>query len=112
MEDFTDKENIPVKIEEEDILEMLRVNGPKDPKTIEMVMQWTKQQEVLVETENTSCAAILFNIEQSNLFVAAGDIEGAIGCLWDAETQALEAGEVELYEQIKEKIGEMEMRKN
>lgn len=92
------------KIEREKVLEMLRTNGLEHPETKELVMKWTAQREAEVEKENTSCAAIVFNIDRSDLYIAAGDKDGAKECLESALDQADQENEKELQDQIIEKL--------
>jgi hypothetical protein len=96
------------KIEKGKILEMLKANGSEHPETKALVIKWTEQQEALVNKENTNRAAIIFNIERSDLYIAAGDIAGALECLEDARLQAHQENETELYDQIMKKMDEME----
>jgi len=108
MEKFPSPENVQENIEKEKVLEMLRANGLGHPETMEMVIAWTKQQEALVEKEGTASARILFEIERSDLYLAVGDIEGALECLEDALTQAHQENEDEFYSQIIKKMDEIE----
>lgn len=108
MENFVKPENSQEKIEKGKVLEMLRVNGFEHPETRDMVMRWTEQQEASVENENTSRAGIVFNIERADLYLAVGDIDGALENLEDARTQALQENDAELYEQIMKKMGEID----
>jgi len=96
------------KIEKEKVLEMLKTKGVDDPETKTLVLQWTKEREAVVAKENTSRAAIVFNIERSDLYVAANDIEGAIECLESALTQAEQENEEKLRKEILEKIESLE----
>jgi hypothetical protein len=88
-------------IEKGKVLEMLRTNGFDHPETRELVIKWTEQQEALVVTSRD---AIVLNIERTDLYLAAGDKDGAIECLEDALTQADQENEKELQDQIVEKI--------
>lgn len=97
-------ENNQEKIEKEKVLEMLRTNGFDHPETKELVMRWTEQREAEVEKENTSRAAIVFNIERSDLYIAMEDKQGAVECLEDALTQADQENDTELQNQILEKL--------
>jgi hypothetical protein len=65
-----------------------------------------------VTAENTSRAAIVFNIERADLYVAAGDFEGAVDCLEDASTQAVQEDEMGLLKQISDKIGQLIQEEN
>ena len=98
-------EEIPNKIEKEVVLEMLKMNGFGHPETRELVTEWTKQKETEVEkNENPNRASILFNIERTDLYFVIGDTRGAVECLEDALLQAEKENEVELQEQILEKL--------
>ena len=97
-------ENNQEKIEKEKVLEMLRTNGLEHFETNELVTKWTLQKEAEVKKENTSRAAILLNIDRTDLYIAIGDNEGAIKNLEDALEQADQENEKELQDQIIEKI--------
>jgi translation elongation factor EF-1beta len=97
------------KIEKQKVLDMLRMNGFGHPETKELVVEWTKQKEAEVEqSENPNRESIIFNIERTDLYIAVGDKEGAIECLEDALTQADQENEVELQNQILEKLKSLE----
>lgn len=108
METFTNPENSQEKIEKGKVLELLRVNGYEHPETKEAVIRWTEQQEALVTKENTSHARITFEIERADLYIAAGDIDGALDCLEDARVQVHYENETELYDLIMKKMDEVE----
>ncbi len=95
------------KIEKETVIEMLRLHGFDHPETKNLVLEWTLQQEEFVAKENTSKASIVFNIERSDLYLAVGDILGALECLDDAYTQALHEDEVGLCQEIQKKREEI-----
>ncbi|MDP3947360.1 MAG: hypothetical protein Q8Q41_01560 [bacterium] len=107
MKTFPNPENSQEKIEKEKVLEMLRANGFEHLETRDLVIKWTEQQEALVAKENTGRAAIVFNIERSDLYLAVGDKDGAIKCLEDARAQAHQENEGELYDQIMKKMDEI-----
>lgn len=89
------------KIEKEVVLEMLKINGFGHAETMTKVIEWTKQQEALV---TTSREGILLNISRVDLYLAAGDKDGAFECLEDALTQADQEGEIELQDEIINKL--------
>ena len=95
-------------IEQAEIIELLRARGVDDPEVKELVIKWTAQQEVLVTAEGTAKAQITFEINRAELYVACGDIGGALQCLEDARLQAHQEGETELYAQIVLKMDEVE----
>lgn len=109
MEEFPKPENSQEKIEKGKVLEMLRANGLEHPETKEMVMRWTEQQEASVEKENTSRAGIIFN-ERTDLYLAVGDMSGALENLEDARMQVHQENDIELYEKIMKKMDEIEAR--
>lgn len=111
METFSKSENKQERIEKEKVLEMLRANGFEHPETKDMVLAWTEQQETLVSKENTASARISFEIERSDLYVAIGDMDGALECLEDARTQAHQEDETELYDLIMNKMDEIDEMK-
>jgi len=87
---------------------MLRANGLEHPETKNLMLKWTKQQEMLVVKENVSRAIIIFNIERSDLYLAIGDKDEALDCLEDARLQAHQENETELYSQIMKKMDGIE----
>ncbi len=95
------------RIEKQEVLNMLREKGLDGPEVRKLVMDWTIQQEALVEKEGTSRASIMFNIGRSDLYIATGDINGAIGCLEDALVQAHQENEIELRHEIIERMKEI-----
>lgn len=111
METFSKSENKQERIEKEKVLEMLRVNGFEHPETKSMVIAWTEQQEALVSKEKTARVRICFEIERSDLYVAIDDMDDALECLEDARMLASQEGEMELYRQIMNKMGEVDKMK-
>lgn len=92
---------------------MLRVNGLEHFETKKMMLDWIKQQEALILKENVSGmdnnrADIIFDMERSDLYVAAGDIDGALDLLDGARQRALQGNEKEIYGQIMKKMDEIE----
>ena len=110
MEKFPTPENNE-KIEKETVLEALRTKGPEDPETKEMVIKWTIQREAEVDKENTNRASIIFNIERTDLYLAAGDVEGALEHLEDVLLYASQVKERELYNETLKKINTIEENK-
>ena len=111
MEKFPSPENSQEhteKVEKEKVLEMLRMHGFDHPETKEMVTKWAEQREESVMEEDTRRAQVLFEIERSELYLAAGDVEGALGCLEDARLVAHQENEHELYGQIMKMMDEIE----
>jgi hypothetical protein len=90
-------------ITKEDVLAALQGNSPH---AMDLVCAWTEQQEKLVATSRD---AIILNISRADLYVAAGDREGAIDCLNDALYQARQEGENLLCKQIEERIVDIVM---
>ncbi|MFA6428783.1 MAG: hypothetical protein WCW02_04575 [Candidatus Buchananbacteria bacterium] len=108
MEKFSSQDYGQEKIAKQAVLDSLKQSGPDNPETKALVLAWTMQQEALVTAENTSRAAIIFNIERTDLYLAVGDNAGAFDCLNEALLQAHQEGEPELYDQIMEKIKDLE----
>lgn len=96
------------KVEKEKILEMLRANGFEHPETKALVMRWTEEQEAAVTADNTSRAAIAFDIERADLYVAIGDIDGALELLDSAREAANCENDESLYDKIMKKMDEIE----
>ena len=92
------------KIEKEKVFEMLKTNGFDHLETRDLILRWTKQREEEVENENTKRANIIFNIEQSDLYIIANDKEIALDYLEEALTQAEQEREVDLQKEILEKM--------
>ncbi|HXK39757.1 MAG TPA: hypothetical protein VJ837_02915 [Candidatus Paceibacterota bacterium] len=79
MEGSPDEENI----EKEEALEALRAWGPEDPRTQEIVLRWTEQQEAVVKRERTRRIQITFELDRAELYVTAGDpTEALVTLLW------------------------------
>ncbi len=96
------------KISKQEVLAMLQANGPDHAETQKAMIRWTEQQEKWVDSqEDRNRARILSEIERSDLYVAAGDIEGALECLrladWDANNQNLQ----DVRELILNKVAEI-----
>lgn len=98
-------EQMPNKIEKEALLSLLEQRGVEDKEVLRMVVEWTIEREQRVSTPKE---AILFNIERSELYIATGDIEGAIDVLNDALLQAHNEKEVVLFSEIKKKLSDLE----
>jgi len=96
------------KIEQAEVIELLRTKGIDDPEVKELVTKWTIQQEALATEEGTAKASINFNISRSELYLAIGDVDGALEALEDARLQAHSENEIELYNQIMKKMDEIE----
>lgn len=96
------------KIEKAEIVEMLKTKGLDDPEVKELVIKWTMEQETLATQVGTVEASITFNIDRSDLYLAVGDIDGALEALEDARLQAHSEGQMELYNQIMTKMDEIE----
>ena len=96
------------KIEKSEVIELLKTRGFEDPEVKEFVTQWTLQREALVNQESTATASITLNMDRADLYVAIGDIEGALEALEDARLQAHQENETELYNQIMAKMDEIE----
>lgn len=90
------------------VLAKIREKGLSDPETMELVINWTKQEEERVTQEGTSEATIGLNIARADLYVAAGDIEGALDCLESARVEAHNEGLQDLFDAIMKKMDELE----
>ena len=96
------------KIEKQEVLERLRLTGMENEETMALVLKWRAEREEEVMKENTPKATIILNIEMADLYVAAGDKDGALESLQDAHYQAIQENETELQERIATKIQEIE----
>jgi hypothetical protein len=84
MENLPNPENNQEKIEKKKVLDALKEKGFEHPETQKLVFEWRRQQEVLVDSENTSKASIVFCIEMIDLYIAMNDIEEAWVCVNEA----------------------------
>lgn len=96
------------KIEKATVVEFLKARGLEDPEALDMVLRWTRQQEAFVTAANTPAAAITFNTDRADLYLAVGDTAGALDALADARLQAYQENERELYNEIMKKMDEIE----
>ncbi|MEK7187330.1 MAG: hypothetical protein AAB691_00600 [Patescibacteria group bacterium] len=101
------------KVEKGEVIAAIRERGLGDPQVRELVSEWTLQQEERIhgaglKGENVVQARIIFDIDRADLYVAAGDREGALAALEDARLQAHQENEMELYAEIMQKMDELE----
>lgn len=78
------------------------------PETKEVLLLWTLAREAEVEAENTSRAAIVFNIRRAKLYEQAGFVSEALENYQDAQYQAEQEGEGELVAECLEGIQRLE----
>jgi rhamnogalacturonyl hydrolase YesR len=99
------------KIEKAKVLEMIRTKGLQDPETMDLIHAWTLEQEQQVALENTPTATLRFDLERVDLYLAAGDVEGALEFLENPETglfyAALQQGDQEICSLVEVKIKEI-----
>jgi len=100
-------EGLPSKIEKIEVIRLLKERGLDNPQTRELLMEWTIEQEIEVEIKNNPAAQINFTIDRTEMYLAIGDIEGALDTLDDARRQALQENETDLYNKIMNKMGEI-----
>ncbi len=96
------------EINKDEVLIALQKEKVPSQETRDLVLKWTLQEEAKVNKENTSRATIIFNINRADLYVAVGDIDGALECLEGARLQAHQEGEKDLYNQIMKKMDTIE----
>ncbi|GEM_PF-2482565 len=113
MENITNPEQNREEIKKEKVIEMLQANGLEHPETKKMMLDWTRQQEASILKENmngkdNNRANIIFDIERSDLYIAAGDMGGVLDLLDSARQRALQGDEKDLYDQIMKKMDEVE----
>lgn len=92
------------EVAKSEVIDAIRAKGITDPDVMNLVIRWTEQEEEKVARENTSKAAIMLNIERVDLYVEAGDIDGAIQCLEQARYQAEQEREEGLLKEIELKL--------
>lgn len=100
-------EYVPDRVEKSQLLEMLREKGIHDVESQQLVDRWTRQREAEVDAENTLAARVRFNAERSELFLAAGDREGAIHTLSEAWGEANQIQDKAVRERLCEELLEM-----
>lgn len=100
--------NLERRIEKSEVIELIKGRGLTDPAVMELVQAWTAQQEEQVTGEDTPAVTIRLNIERADLYIAAGDKQGALDVLEDARFQAQQENEDYLYREIEEKMSEIE----
>jgi hypothetical protein len=100
--------NLERRIEKSELTELIKGRGLTDPAVMELVQAWTTQQEEQVTGEDTPAATIRLNIERADLYLAAGDKQGALEVLDDARFQAHQENEDDLYRETEEKMSEIE----
>ncbi len=85
------------------VLEAVKLLGPGNPENRRLVTEWTVREEEAVrrntEREPLARASIRFNIQRAELYFAAGNIDGAIDCLYDAIDQAANEGHDDLRQE-------------
>ncbi len=100
--------NLEKRIEKLEVIGLIKECGLNDPAVMELVQAWTTQQEEQVTSEDTPAATIRLNIERADLYIAAGDKQGALEVLDDARFQAQQESEDDLYRAIEERMSEIE----
>ena len=70
-----------LKTEKQVVLDIIMRHGIDSPEAMQLILDWTKNREGRVQTPNDQ---IEFEIDRADLYIAAGDVEGAIECLEDA----------------------------
>ena len=101
-------EKVETKVEKADLIKALAEKGLSDPETQEMLTRWTEEQEKYVESQPRPDAEIKFNIDRADLYIALNDVTGALECLEDARVQASQESRDDLYNQICDKMDEIE----
>src|ERR1041384_6393699 len=90
--------NNPERVEKQRLLALLREKGIDDPDVLELVNQWYREQEALAEEEGTARARILFHMELVDVYIAYGDLDGALESVNHVLYQAQQEGELELFD--------------
>ena len=112
MEGASKKESVTgpefAEITKVQVWEELRARGLEAPGNRGLVEKWTIQQEEKV-VRGTSRDAIILNVNRGDLYVAAGDRPGALGCLEDARRQDFQENDDDLGEIIEDKMDGIEM---
>src|SRR3989338_6842554 len=87
------------------VLDEVRAKGLEAPGVRELVVRWKIEQE----KKTASRDAIILNINIAQIYVAAGDRQGALESLEDARRQAFQEDESELTETIENMMAGIEM---
>jgi len=106
MEQFPGQER--PKIEKEEVLAAIRAKGIEDPEVKALILQWTKEREDERNRAQSARVVVQFEIDRADLYIAAGDIEGAIESLERASELAYGEREMDLRDTIEEKIERLE----
>lgn len=100
-------EYAPDRLEKGQLLEILREKGIHGVASRQLVDRWIRQREAEVDAENTLEVRVRFNAERSELFLAAGDREGAIHTLNEAWGEANQIQDEAVREQLCEELLEV-----
>ena len=104
-----EQEHGPEVVEKGELVERLRAEGlTKENK--KLVLAWTEQEEKKVEAEGSSEASVRFNMSRADLWVAIGDIDGALEALEDARQQAHQEYLDDLVSEIEAAMDKIEAR--
>ena len=95
------------KIEKDTVLQALREKGLDDPAVLEMVQQWTREQELKAEQDSSGRGKLLFDLDRQDLYLAAGMKDDALQNLLDLLGQADAEGYDDLRARIAAKIEEI-----
>ena len=94
------------KIEKELVLQALREKGLIE-ETTELVLVWTRQQELLADQDSTGRKRLEIDLEKQDFYVAAGMIDDALQNLVDLLEQSVAEGHDDLCARIVTKIEEI-----
>ena len=109
MENFSNQESAGSPIEvPRNLIRLIQEKGMSDPEVVADIEEWTKNQEKIVESLPRPEPEIRFTIARAELYLVGGDREGAVDCLEDALRQADQEGRPDLYQEILNKLKEVE----
>ncbi len=102
------------KIEQKEVLAILKEKGKEDPYAVEFLKKWIGQEQERIESiaDPVACGIenIKHTIEYATLLSEAGFIEESWECLNDSLDLAKGFGQEELFQEMKHLMEELEKR--
>ncbi|OHA59485.1 MAG: hypothetical protein A2589_01320 [Candidatus Vogelbacteria bacterium RIFOXYD1_FULL_46_19] len=109
MENFPNRESKSSPIEvPATLIKLIQEKGLGDAEVLTAINGWTVIQEQVVLSLPRPEPEIRFTMARVELYLAAGDREGALECLEDARCQADQEGCSDLYQKIMDLLDNLE----
>ena len=94
---------------EQQLIRTLREKGFESPESLKLLLDWTMEQEKMVEQSRDYVGAqIQLNIKRACLYRDAGNLDAARESLEDAAEHAWNEHRDELYEEVVKEIQQMQ----